>query len=120
MIGLGLLCLVPQPIRAVLRLSGLPIDLENSAGSTERPSKCMSGTAIPTLRRHCPNKVRQAAQQQGEERHVTLGQGRVTECQTCNLGGGLLGEMVCELRLKEKWNFRSGGRTVLGKVTKKM
>lgn len=80
----------------------------------------MSGAAIQSLKRHRPNKVRQAAQQQGEERRVTLGQGRATERQPCKLGGGLLGEMVCELRLKEKWNFRSGGGTVLGKVTKKM
>lgn len=29
--------------------------------------------------------------------------------------GGLLGEMVCELRLKEKWNFRSGGGGFQGK-----
>lgn len=28
--------------------------------------------------------------------------------------------MLCELRLKEKWNFRSGGGTALGNVIKKM
>ena len=50
-----------------------------------------------------------ARRPQGQEQCVTLGQGRATECQPYSLGGGLLGETVCELRL-QKWNFRGERR----------